>query len=86
MWNCDNCGCLAIIVERCPVCGTEKPMAKTTVEGGYSDRNAPVEVVPDEVPLEDVDNAEPGVEAEQEPEPEQPEEPAADQSKAKKGK
>lgn len=47
MWSCDNCGCQEIMgIAYCPVCGTERPVAKNTVEGGYSDKEAPLE--PDE--------------------------------------
>ena len=38
MWNCGKCGCssIAASLEKCPHCGEEREMAKTTVTGGAS--------------------------------------------------
>lgn len=45
MWDCENCGTTGILgIPYCPACGTERPVAKNTVEGGYSDHlTEPVE-------------------------------------------
>jgi hypothetical protein len=40
MWDCEQCGCRAIAqgVTRCPQCGEEHEMPKTTVDNGPSNR------------------------------------------------
>lgn len=54
MWDCLNCGCKAVIVVRCPMCGTERNMARSTVEGGYSDQYEPADPADDQDPDEAV--------------------------------
>lgn len=43
MWDCAECLCRAIAASllRCPMCGEERDMAKTTVGGGATNARAP---------------------------------------------